>query len=183
MWETGEGSLEAMNENVRVRFSKWGGGDHWAFDMQRLAEDEHGTWLWAPEGTELRRGPERTVRVGAGFIKLIAPGQWWTAIWNDGGGGSDRTIDVYVDIITPAEWDGDTVRMVDFDLDVMRRTDGTVAIADEDEFDEHKLALDYPDHVIAMARTTAARIAVEVEARVEPFGAAGERWLEVARER
>lgn len=172
-----------MSTAVRVRFTKWDGRAHWAFDMRHLGDDEHGTWLWAPVGTVLRRGTDKTVRVQAGFAKLIAPGHWWSAIWNDGGGGSDRTIDVYVDIITPAEWDEDTVRMVDLDLDVVRRLDGTVEIHDEDEFDEHRVAFGYPEAVVAMARTVTARLAIDVEQRVEPFGAAGDRWLEVARER
>jgi uncharacterized protein len=172
-----------MNEPVRVRFTKWDGGAHWAFDMRRLGEDEYGTWLWAPAGTELRRGSERTVTTGAGFIKLITPGRWWTAVWNDRGGGSDGTIDVYVDVITPAVWEEHTIRMVDLDLDVVRRLDGSVEIADQDEFDEHRIALGYPEAVVAMARTVTARLAIDVEQRVEPFGAVGDRWCEVARDR
>jgi len=151
--------------------------------MRRLGRDKYGIWLWAPAGTELRRGPEPAISARAGFAKLITPDRWWTAVWNDGGGGSDGTIDVYADVITPAVWDGDTVRMVDLDLDVVRRNDGTVEIADEDEFDEHRVALGYPAHVVDMARTATARLAIDVERRAEPFGMVGDRWLELARER
>ncbi len=172
-----------MSRTVCIRFSKWDGSAHWAFDMNHLGDDEHGTWLWAPAGTELRRGTDKTVRVQAGFVKLIGPGRWWTAVWNDGGGGGDGSIDVYVDIITPAAWDGNTVRMVDLDLDVVRRSDGSVEVHDEDEFDEHRVAFEYPAHVVDMARTVTARLAIDVEARVEPFDDVGDRWLEVARER
>ena len=84
----------------------------------------------------------------------------------------------YADVITPAVWDGDTVRMVDLDLDVVRRNDGTVEIADEDEFDEHRVALGYPAHVVDPARTEAAQSTLR-EGH-EPFGMVGDRWLEVA---
>ena len=168
---------------MHVRFSKWDGRDHWAFDMQRLGEDEHGVWLWAPAGTELRRGSESPTYAQHAFVKVIAVGQWWTGIWNDGLQTEDRSIRTYVDVITPAVWDGDTVRMVDLDLDVVHRSDGSVEVDDEDEFEEHKTVFGYPEHIIDRARAEAAQLVLAVERGKEPFGAVGDRWLEVSRGR
>ncbi|MEA3502855.1 MAG: DUF402 domain-containing protein, partial [Actinomycetota bacterium] len=70
------------SEPTRVRFSKWDGSSHWAFDMERIGEDEHGVWLWAPTGTELRRGSDKTIHVDRGFVKVITRDRWWTAVWN-----------------------------------------------------------------------------------------------------
>ena len=172
-----------MTEAVSVRFSKWDGRAHWAFNMERLGVDEHGVWLWAPAGTELRRGSEVPIQANHGFVKVIADGKWWTGIWNDGSRTDGRSIWTYVDVITPAVWDGDTVRMVDLDLDVVRRSDGSVEVDDEDEFEEHKVAFDYPQHVVDRARTEAAQLVLAVEQGTEPFGTVGERWLEVSRGR
>jgi protein associated with RNAse G/E len=169
-------------ETIRVRFSKWNGSPHWEFDMERIGEDEHGVWLWTPAGTELRRGAEKTIHVERGFVKVITPNRWWTAVWNVGPGNGGRSIEIYVDVITPAVWEGDIVRMVDLDLDVIRRRDGTVEIDDEDEFEEHRVTFGYPDHIVDKARTETARLAIAVERRDEPFGSVGERWLEVGRE-
>ena len=172
-----------MSATIHVRFSKWDGRAHWAFDMQRLGEDDHGVWLWAPAGTELRRGSETPIAAQHAFIKVIAVGQWWTAIWNDGLRSDGRSIRTYVDVISPAVWDGNTVRMVDLDLDVVRRSDGTVEVDDEDEFEDHKVAFGYPEHVIDRARAEAAQLVLAVDRRKEPFGGIGERWLEVSRGR
>ena len=150
--------------------------------MARIGEDRHGAWLWAAAGTVLRRGSDKTIRVEEGFVKVITPGRWWTAVWNVGPGFGDRSIQIYVDVITPAVWEGDTVRMVDLDLDVIRRRDGTVEVDDEDEFDEHRVLFGYPEHVVDKARTETARLALAMERREEPFGSVGERWLEVGRE-
>lgn len=174
--------MENGSETIRVRFSKWDGSPHWLFDMERLGEDGHGVWLWAPAGTELRRGAEKTIRVEQGFVKVITPNRWWTAVWNVGPGNGSRSIEIYVDVITPAVWEGDIVRMVDLDLDVIRRRDGSVEIDDEDEFEEHRVRFGYPDHIVDKARTETARLAIAVERRDEPFGSVGERWLEVGRE-
>ena len=166
-----------------MRFSKWDDRAHWAYDMERLGEDAHGLWLWASAGTELRRGTEPPIGAKHGFVKLITAGQWWTAIWNDGRPSESRSIRTYVDVITPAVWDGNTVRMIDLDLDVVRRSDGSVEIDDEDEFEDHKALFDYPPHVVDRARTEAAQLVLAIERGKEPFGAIGERWLAVARGR
>ncbi len=170
-----------MPEPVHIRFTKWDGGAHWMFDMERLGEDEHGVWLWAPAGTELRRGFDKTIHAERGFVKVITPNRWWTAVWNVGPLKGDRSIEVYVDVITPAVWDRETVHMVDLDLDVIRRSNGLVEIDDEDEFEEHRVLFGYPDHVVDKARTEAARLAIAVEMRTEPFGTLGEQWLEAGR--
>ena len=108
------------------------------------------------------------------------PASWWTAIWNEGPWSDGRSIHTYVDVITPAEWEGDTARMIDLDLDVVRRHSGTVEVDDQDEFDEHRITMAYPDHIVDKARTETARLAIAVESGLEPFGSVGDQWLEVA---
>ena len=58
---------------------------------------------------------------------------------------------VYVDVATPAVWDGAVLRSIDLDLDVIRRQDGTVLLDDEDEFATHRVAYGYPAEVIELA--------------------------------
>lgn len=173
-------ALAGVTDLVKIRFTKWGEIAHWSFDMHRLGEDEHGTWLWMPPGTEMRRGAEEPVTSRNGAVKLITKDQWWTAIWNE---GETSTFSCYVDIATPAVWDGETVRMVDLDLDVAVRRGGGVEVHDEDEFEEHLVRYAYPDHVVDKARTETARIVVAVEREDPPFDGTASHWLEVARGR
>jgi uncharacterized protein len=165
---------------VKIRFTKWGDVPHWSFDMHRLGEDDHGIWLWMPAGTEMRRGTEAPVRSRNLAVKLITPGEWWTAIWND---NESATYSCYVDIATPAVWDGDTVRLVDLDLDVASPRKGGVEIHDEDEFEEHRIRYGYPDHIVDRARAETARIAIAVEHGDAPFDGTARQWLEAARGR
>jgi protein associated with RNAse G/E len=143
--------------------------------MHRLGEDEHGLWLWSPPGTDMQRGHEPVRQSTALNVKLIPENKFWTAIWS-----WQRKVDLYVDIITPPTWNGSTVTMVDIDLDVVRRADGTVEIADEDEFEHHKIEMQYPERLIDTVRATTARLTVAVESRHEPFGSVGEAWMERA---
>ena len=164
--------MDGRIDKVQIDFRKWDGSRHWQFVMRRLGEDEHGLWLWSPPGSDMQRGHEPVRRSRAVNVKLIPDGKWWTAIWT-----WQQKADLYVDIITPPAWNGSTVTMVDVDLDVVRWSDGRVEIADEDEFEQHRVAMEYPPRLVDTARATTARIALAVEERHEPFGAVGEAWM------
>jgi protein associated with RNAse G/E len=60
------------------------------------------------------------------------------------------------------------VTMIDLDLDVIKRRDGTVFIDDEDEFAEHQVKYAYPADVIATARQTCDWL-VQAVSTEEPF--------------
>jgi protein associated with RNAse G/E len=98
----------------------------------------------------------------------------WAASYYD---SVDQPISVYVDVTTPAVWDGPLVTMVDLDLDVIMTRDGDLLLDDEDEFDEHQVTLGYPAEVVALARRTADELMTAAAAGREPFGPAGSRWL------
>ncbi len=169
-----------MSDVVKIRFTKWRDIPHWSFDMHRLGEDEYGTWLWMPAGTSMQRGREDPILSRSPAVKVITRDEWWTAIWNE---AATAPFALYVDIATPAVWEGDTVRMIDLDLDIAVRRGGGVEIHDEDEFEEHQQRYGYPAHVIDKARTETARLAVAVERGDEPFGDVSGRWFAVANER
>ena len=60
-------------------------------------------------------------------------------------------IDLYVDMTTPPAWDGDVLRAVDLDLDVVRGRTGRVWVDDEDEFAAHRGPYGYPTAVVDLA--------------------------------
>ena len=106
---------------------------------------------------------------------MIAPGRWWSLHFN---GGYSKNFRIYIDVVQPAVWVNPArVEMVDLDLDVVLRHDGSVALLDEDEFLEHIERYSYPDGLIDRVRTTAAELVMAVERGDEPFHAAGDRWL------
>ncbi len=137
--------------------------------MNYLDQDEWGLWLWTPAGSTAQRGDEPRQIFNHANVKLVSPGDWWTAIWNDG-----RRYDLYIDIITPAAISPDIVTMVDIDLDLVRRADGEVTIEDEEEFADHQRRYGYPAYVIERAWQTTAALKQRLERREEPFGEVGD---------
>lgn len=160
------------DDQVHIDFRKWDGSRHWQFAMRRLGQDEHGLWLWSPPGSVMQRGAEPPKLTPATNIKLIPDNKWWTAIWRWQG-----SHDLYVDIITPPQWNGTTVTMIDIDLDLVRWNDGQVEVLDEDEFAAHRHKYGYPERLVDTARATTARLALALESRHEPFGAVAESWM------
>lgn len=153
---------------IDIDFRKWVSRPHWRFTMNYLDQDEWGIWLWTPPGSTAQRATEPAQTFEHLNVKLIAPGEWWTAIWNDSG-----RYDLYVDIVTPAAWRGDRVTMVDLDLDIIRLADSTVIIDDEDEFAAHQVAYRYPPAVVDRARATADALHRNIQNGQEPFVSVG----------
>ncbi|MGZ4582370.1 MAG: DUF402 domain-containing protein [Actinomycetes bacterium] len=159
-------------ESVRVAYTKWGGSQHWTQDMTRLGEDEHGVWCASLAGVVVAR-LESTFVAPHDAVGLFPHDQPWTALFFP---RADE-LALYVDISTTPQWRGSEVTMVDLDLDVIRRRDGSVFVADEDEFLEHQVRYAYPSEVIRLAESSCAAVLAKVTASAEPFGAAAEPWL------
>jgi hypothetical protein len=159
---------------VDVRFTKWGGGRHWEFPVTVLGTDQHGVWAGAGIGTGLWR-PAASFVSQFDWVTLFPHEAAWAASFYD---SEDQPISVYVDMTTPAVWDGRTVTMVDLDLDVVLDADGSLSVDDEDEFAEHQVELGYPAEVVAMARRSADEVFTAIFEGDEPFDAVGQRWLE-----
>lgn len=150
---------------------------HWTYPAVVLGSDRHGTWLGVPAGSHHSR-PGLSFDSDVDSVVLVAPGTASLAglhapgIW----------VDTYVDIATPPWWDDTTavpsLRSIDLDLDVIRRSDGTVFVDDEDEFDEHRVSLGYPDPLVRSARASCADVLAAVAGRRPPYdGPTATAWL------
>lgn len=164
------------NEVVRVVYRKYDGSPHRDYPARRLGTDDMGTWLGVPTGTaSVYHGRPSIEQIP--FALLVPHDGWWTAMFNP----APRTSEIYCDIATPAQWDGtETVRIVDLDLDVVRRRGtGVVELRDEDEFAEHRLRFKYPDDLVAQAYVAAKWLYESLGDGTEPFGSAYRRWLDL----
>jgi uncharacterized protein len=161
------------NEIVRVVYTKYDGAAHRDYPARRLDEDDLGTWVGVPRGTaSVYHGRPSVEQIP--FVLLIPHHGWWTGMFNP----PPRTSEVYCDITTPARWEGDTVHIVDLDLDVVRRRDsGLVELRDEDEFAVHRESFGYPPELVAEAYAAARKLLVSLGDGSEPFATTYRKWL------
>ena len=164
-------------ERIAVRYSKWGGIDHWHFELEPLGQDQFGWWFFGRKGITQQRGAEPPIVLSHDFVLLMPAAGCWTACFN-----AENALEIYVDVTTRPALDEGTVRAVDLDLDVVRWRDGRVEVLDEDEFAEHQVQLGYPAELISQARQTCDWLVEAVSSRTEPFGQVGAGWLARARQ-
>ena len=172
---------------VRVEMTKWGDRPHWRFAGVHLGSDEHGEWLGFPAGTHNQR-PGHEFHADVDCVTLLPRDDWYAATFHAPG----IWCDLYVDIATPGEWDGDVLRAVDLDLDVIRLSPagsqapptgitaapGEVFVDDEDEFAEHQVAYGYPPEVVRAARDASDRVLAAARAGRAPYDGSHRPWLE-----
>ncbi|WP_162599884.1 DUF402 domain-containing protein [Nocardioides solisilvae] len=168
--------------------TKWGDRPHWTYEALWLGCDEHGDWVGVPRGTRFTRPGHTFVGPNEQVVLVPRPADgdptaWSLATFHGPGAGSlpplgGVPVALYVDVTTPATWDGGTLRAVDLDLDVLAGDDGRVLVDDEDEFDEHRVALGYPDEVVEAARAGCAAVLAAVRGGHPPYDGAHRRWLD-----
>ncbi|MEU8815869.1 DUF402 domain-containing protein [Actinoplanes sp. NPDC048796] len=153
------------NETVRVVYTKYDGSAHRDYPARRFDEDDLGVWVGVTRGTSsVYHGRPSVEQIP--FVLLIPHHAWWTGMFNP----PPRTSEVYCDITTPARWEGDTVHIVDLDLDVVRRrSTGVVELRDEDEFAEHRELFGYPGDLVREAHAAADKLMVALGDGSEPF--------------
>ena len=159
---------------VAVRFTKWGGGAHWEFPVTFLGADDLGAWCGAPAGTWLER-PGASFASAFAWVTLFPHHLPWAASFYEPGHPDTA---VYVDMTTVPVWDGVVVSLVDLDLDVILLVDGCLILDDEDEFDEHRRSLAYPDDVVSLARRSADEVLTAIGEGHEPFLTVGPERLD-----
>lgn len=153
---------------------KWGGIPHYRGSVERLGEDEFGSWWWGAEGRTIFRGTTPLFVAQHPVLFLAPPDRWWTVAWWRG----HPEVDVYVNISTVAVGEADRIVSTDLDLDVIRRHDGTCEIVDRDEFEEHQALYGYPLDVVEQADAAAFEVLDLVTRGVAPFDEATvQKWV------
>lgn len=165
-----------MIRPITVQFLKNPDIRHWGFEAWWIGEDEWGDWIAVPTGTVRWKG-DRAVRPTRVPAVFCAPrDQWWHLHYH--GHNEYSEFSHFIDIATPPAWVSDSrYEMIDLDLDVAMRLDGSVEVQDEDEFDEHQVLYGYSEEMIRSAEAETVRIVAELERRREPFFEVASAWL------
>src|ERR1044072_3929667 len=121
----------ALGDAVRIEMEKWGGRPHWHIPGRWLGTDDFGDWIGIPAGTLMVR-PGLEIVSQHDQVGLVPTGG--TDV--EGGGvppfpRAPPPVWGAGDLAPPPVWDGDTVRAVHLDLDVIRGRQGDVVVDDE----------------------------------------------------
>ncbi|MGC4878786.1 DUF402 domain-containing protein [Micromonospora sp. DT43] len=157
-------SIGKTPASVRLSKVKRPGGVLW-FDLQRLAQDDAGTWLRGPVGSPWGT-PSDSGRLPVPTVVLLAADRPWVAWWVED--PADRRLEI--DVCLPPETVEAGWRYVDLELDPVRHeADGRVEIEDWDEFEQARRNGWMTSDDATLAQTTAERCAEVLRQGTEPW--------------
>ena len=84
-----------------------------------------------------------------------------------------RLRNYYCNVNRPAEFDGETLSIVDLDIDVLVAPDFSYTVLDEDEFEEHAARYGYDETLRGRVRASLSELIGLIETRAFPFAADG----------
>jgi hypothetical protein len=153
---------------------KWPDRPHYGHAGWIIGEDENGVWIELRIGSPVYRGPELLFHGAAGGLMCAPRAGGWLAWFPE-----VADFELYVDIVTGITHAPGSITMVDLDFDVIRYRTGEVRLLDEDEFEQHRVELSYPQPVVDAARADAALVLEAVRKGDEPFaGGTAARWAQ-----
>lgn len=159
-----------------LQLCTWDGRPTRHVPLRPLTDDEHGSWYRWPAGAP-ETGPDgATVRHADDFLVLVPRHGAWVARFGDDG-LSDR----HATVTTATATTGHGITAVELDLDVVRFTDGRVAVIDQDHFDRCRLAFGYPTELVEQAVWTTRSLYRALACEEGPFGPAGSDHLAALR--
>ena len=157
---------------------KYPDAPHYEMSGVLLGTDTCGTWIGCRRGDPVRlpTGEERPMEYSG--VVCIPASDWFAMhYWHE-----HPEVDLYVDIATPAVITANAATVIDLDFDVIRwnaATGGHVELVDEDEFEQHRVELEYPQEIEAAERKAATDVLARCEAEEPPFSVKhARRWLE-----
>jgi hypothetical protein len=150
-----------------------------------LGEDRHGWWIYQGRGEFISR-PGMALHTLTDAVLLVPrEGAYAATFYDDENPGEFR---VYVDLAWDLSWhrirDASAhasgaveFHMVDMDLDVIQSSVRGVFVDDEDEFEEHRASMHYPQALVDAVQQECARLLSAVRDATGPFDGTADQWM------
>lgn len=115
--------------------------------------------------TRIREGDGKEWVSRIPSVAFFIPGQWYNVVSLI----EEQGIRYYCNIASPPYVSGQVITYIDYDLDVIRTTDGGVQIVDQEEYAQHKVNYHYPDIVDRKVKGGMDRLLQRIRGNEAPF--------------
>ena len=135
---------------IHIVSTKYDGSPHYDY-WGRLIDEYAGVLrIVTDEGTPWT-GYRGEGRMRSTMTQLFFTDRWYNVFHNYRPVGR-LGMHWYANIGTPARLEGDTLRWIDLDLDLLQTEVSGLFVDDEDEFEDHQVAMGYPAEMVGQAR-------------------------------
>lgn len=153
--------------NLKLHSLKYGNIAHYDWEMTLLEEREGFLIAEGKAGRPLKHHTKgQTFIIPHASLEVYALEEGFTVSFDilDG-----KVISIYCNVSEPCIRNGVDVSFIDLDLDLLWNEALGWHVVDEDEFEENRRKLSYPDHVVAYARQALNDLQERTRQRLFPF--------------
>lgn len=159
--------MEGSNRTIAVHALKHDGSQHRSWLAQVVRIDGPLITLEGEFDREIEHDLLGTISQGTLSIEYYWLDRWYNVFRFLGPGRALRNF--YCNINEPPEFDGQTLKYVDLDIDVLVQPDISYRVLDLDEFERNALRYQYPQELRDNARRALDELIELIETRAFPF--------------
>ncbi len=135
-------------KKIQIESTKYDGTPRSMCEGRLVSFDGSAVRVFIPKGTpEYSAKANEYVDTSDNVLDIYFTDRWYNVYLNYEGQSNLW----YCNIAMPAEFDGQTLRWVDLEIDIRCETDGSLSVLDEDEFEENRVKMSFPAHVVTEA--------------------------------
>ncbi|MGM8216292.1 nucleoside tri-diphosphate phosphatase [Bacillaceae bacterium W0354] len=133
--------IPKVGENIQIHSYKHDGEIHRVWEETLVLKSHSNIVIGANDNCLVKESDGRTWRTREPAISYFTSNYWFNIICMV----RDDGIYYYCNISSPYVVDEEALKYIDYDLDIKVFPDMTYMILDEDEFDEHRKKMNYPE--------------------------------------
>lgn len=154
-----------VGEQVYIQSFKHDGSLHRTWAKGTILEEREDCLVLVTYKSMVTESNGRTWQTREPAICFFYPDRWYNVISMI----RKQGITYYCNIATPYLYDGEAIKNIDYDLDLKVYPNGTYDVLDEDEFQSHALAMNYPQEIVDISRSSLSQLIKAVDRKEFPF--------------
>ena len=154
-----------IGQSIYIQSFKHDGSLHRTWAKGIVVDVLKNVWIIVTYKTMVVESNHRIWQTREPAICFFYPDQWYNIIAMMRKNG----VTYYCNVASPSVYDGESLKNVDYDLDLKVYPNDEMEILDEDEFDEHRVKMNYSKDIVDIARNALQELIVMAENKTGPF--------------
>ncbi|MRX73763.1 DUF402 domain-containing protein [Bacillus lacus] len=154
-------------DNIQIHSYKHNGLLHRVWDETTILKWSQDLIIGGNDRTMVTESDGRTWITREPAICYFHSKYWFNVI----GMLRDDGVYYYCNVSSPFVWDGEALKYIDYDLDVKVFPDMTFILLDEDEYEQHRKQMNYPNVIDLILKKNVEHLMSMIRQRKGPFSA------------
>ena len=154
-----------IGKKYKIHGYKHNGKIHRSWDEAVLIEEHEDYLIFGNERTKVVDSDGRSWRTNEPAVLYFYKNNWYNII----GQYKQNGVFYYCNMASPIIIEDDTIKYIDYDLDLRVFPDGSFKVLDRGEYKYHKMLMNYPESVDIILKKELSDLIEKVRKKEEPF--------------